>query len=231
MRFTPTQNCQVLKGKIYSYIKEGVALTCSLFVCDDQNGKPGAEKFHTTYMPTHKVWDEISIPSTLTYDTDFWIVIWIPPMGQNTVLATSDESMDYDHRNATKKHTSSDWEIPPYWYLKGDLCIRAIVSYVGVEEELSPSEIITLNQNSPNPVINQTIISYTLPEEMNVELKIYDVAGKLVRTLVEGVQASGPKRIVWNRKNERGKIVHSGVYFYGLKTDTDGSFTKVMVVF
>ena len=230
MRFTPSGECQVLKAKVFSYIV-GLPETCSLYVCDDASGEPGTKKFETTYMPTHETGDEIPITSTLTYDTDFWIVIKLPPSGSNMVCVYSDNGVNYRDRNATKKSSSSSWEVPGR--LKGDLCIRAIVSYTGIEEEeeLSPYEKVVLNQNHPNPFANETAISYTLPRKTKVELKIYDVAGKLVRTLVDGIQASGPKRVVWDRKNERGKVVHSGVYFYGLKTDTDGSFTKVMVIF
>ncbi len=232
MRFTPSEECQVLKAKMFSYINAGSPKACTLYVYDDESGKPGTQKFKTTYMPTHDTWDEIPITSTLIYDTDFWIIIKIPVqvLGSD-IWAFSDDGVNYANKNTTKKDASGSWEVPgPYLY--GDLCIRAIVSYTGVEEEeLCPYEKVVLNQNHPNPVLNKTTISYTLPEETNVELKVYDITGKLVRTLVNGVQEAGQKRIVWDRQNMQREIVHSGVYFYKLSTNTDNSFTKVMVVF
>ncbi len=232
MRFTPSEDCQVLKGKVYSYIGMGSSQTCYLSIHDNESGKPGTIRFETSYMPTHDAWDEVSITSTVTYDTDFWVVFQIPVGSlSGSIWMISDESVGYANRNVTKKDASSSWEIPsPVLY--GDICIRAIVSPTGVEEaELSSSETVVLEQNYPNPFVKETAISYTLSQKMNVELKIYDITGKLVKVLVDGTQEIGLKKAVWDRRNAEEEVVQSGVYFYRLKTDTDYSFTKVMIVF
>ncbi len=231
MRFTPTGDCQVLKAKVYSYVLTGSG-TCDLYIYNDVAGKPGTLQFSTTYVPSANAWDDIVITSEVNFDADFWIVIKIPTT--TTLLriyAISDNGENYTTRGTTRRTSTTDWEVPGK--LSGDLCIRAVVSYTGIEEEelLYPYEKVVLEQNYPNPFVNETDISYTLPRKANVELKIYDVAGKLVRTLVNDIQSSGQKRVAWDRKDEKGKAVHSGVYFYGLKTGVGASITKVMVVF
>lgn len=65
---------------------------------------------------------------------------------------------------------------------------------------------------------------------MKVELKIYDVTGRLVRKLVDDVQESGLKQIVWDRKDEKGKPVSSGVYFCKLIINNLYSLTRGIVV-
>ena len=227
MRFTPNENCKVEAARVFSYIAYGSPETCSLFVWDDKDGKPGAPRVRTTYLPTHRTWDEIEFTSPLIYDTDFWIGIWIPPVGTNIIGAATDDGLDHPDRDAWRKRSGS-------WYAArsaGDFMIRAVVSYVGIEEEkLCTSERVILNQNFPNPILNETAISYALPEEMNVELKVYDITGKLVRTLVDAIQSPGLKKVVWDRKNRNGETISSGIYFYRLSIDESSSFTKIMAV-
>ncbi len=80
-----------------------------------------------------------------------------------------------------------------------------------------------LAQNSPNPFNPTTEISYELPEDGFVTLKIYDVSGKLVRTLVEGFRSGQPHVETWNGKDSLSRPVASGVYFYRL---TAGNFVE-----
>ncbi len=232
MRFTPTGDCRILKARVYSYVTIGSG-TCDLYIYNDVFGKPGTLQFSTTYVPSDYAWDDIAITPEVVFGEDFWIVIKIPrTTTSKEIWVLSDKSENHATRNATRRTSVTNWEVPGY-NLIGDLCIRAVVSYTGIEEEelLYPYEKVVLEQNHPNPFVSETDISYTLPRKANVELKIYDVAGKLVRTLVDGIQSSGQKRVAWDRKDAKGTLVHSGVYFYGLKTDVDASVTKVMVVF
>jgi len=75
-----------------------------------------------------------------------------------------------------------------------------------------------LNQNYPNPFNPSTIIQYDLQESGHVELKIFDLAGKEVETLVNGFQTAGEHHITWQPKG-----LSSGVYFYRLSS---GSFSE-----
>jgi hypothetical protein len=81
----------------------------------------------------------------------------------------------------------------------------------------------------PNPSRGGTLISYDLPVETQVSLKVYNLSGQLVRTLVSGKEKAGYRQVSWDGRSEVGSHVASGVYFYRMET---GSFaaTKKMVV-
>ena len=101
---------------------------------------------------------------------------------------------------------------------------------VGVEEKESvPAEFI-LNQNIPDPFSSQTIISYLVKTRARVSLKIYDLTGRLVQTLVDEYQSPGYYKVRWDGRNSLGRKVASGIYFYRLGA---GDFTsnKKMVTF
>ena len=98
--------------------------------------------------------------------------------------------------------------------------IRAIVtSPEEVEEEtpMVPREF-ALRQNCPNPTFGITSISYQLPKESEVSLKLYDVRGRFVKTLVEGTRKPGYHSVTWNTCDNNGKKLKSGIYFYRLST-------------
>jgi len=73
-----------------------------------------------------------------------------------------------------------------------------------------------LNQNYPNPFNPYTIIHYDVAEAGMVNLRIYNVAGALVRDLEARHRERGRYEVGWNGENEHGVRVSSGVYFYQL---------------
>jgi len=75
-----------------------------------------------------------------------------------------------------------------------------------------------LVQNYPNPFNNRTMIKYYLSSASNVNLTIYNSAGKIVSQPVLGFQDKGNQQITWNGKNMDGSRVAGGLYFYELKT-------------
>ena len=102
-----------------------------------------------------------------------------------------------------------------------DYCtIKYVQTPSGVKDETGdrerPSEF-DLSQNYPNPFNPTTKIEFTLAKSGFVTLQIYDVGGRKVRTLVSEELSSGYKSVLWDGKNEAGKDVASGVYFYQLK--------------
>jgi len=75
-----------------------------------------------------------------------------------------------------------------------------------------------LLQNYPNPFNPSTSIAFDLAEPCAVSLRIYDVAGRLIRSLADGDLPAGRHEYIWTGDNEEGKKVSSGVYFYRLVT-------------
>lgn len=102
---------------------------------------------------------------------------------------------------------------------------------VSVNETMDsmPSQFV-LNQNYPNPFNSSTRIAFKLPHSSNVELKIIDLNGRVVKTLMNETRDAGAHDIVWNGKNEFGEDVPSGVYLYQLRTDEFSTAKKLLLV-
>ncbi len=92
-----------------------------------------------------------------------------------------------------------------------------------------PMGRLALAQNSPNPFNPRTEISFSLPSRQDVTLRIYSVEGRLVRTLLQGVQEAGLRTVVWAGKDDQGNQTSSGLYFYRLVTDS-GTLTRKMTL-
>jgi hypothetical protein len=97
------------------------------------------------------------------------------------------------------------------------------------EDRESLGRDVLLHPAVPNPFNPTTTVSFTLPEGAKVTLSIYDVEGKLVRTLVDETVAEGYQEHVWDGKDASGSAVSSGVYFYRL-TAGDRTLTKKMIL-
>ena len=79
-------------------------------------------------------------------------------------------------------------------------------------------ETIGLQSNYPNPFNPETTIRYALPEASNVKLRIFNVRGQLIRTLLDGQQEAGFQTVRWSGRNDNGQSVSSGIYFLRLET-------------
>ncbi len=89
---------------------------------------------------------------------------------------------------------------------------------------------IRLYENYPNPFNPNTEISYYLPERSFVKLRIYDIRGRQIRTLVNKIQYPGLKQIIWNGTNNAGKTVSSGMYIYTLQTGQKVISKKMLLI-
>ncbi|MBM3278200.1 MAG: T9SS type A sorting domain-containing protein [Candidatus Handelsmanbacteria bacterium] len=85
-------------------------------------------------------------------------------------------------------------------------------------------QVFALQPNYPNPFNPTTVICYQLPQPAPVRLEIYDVLGQKVRTLAQGPAEPGFHRVAWDSRDEGGRAMAGGVYFYRLQA---GEFTQV----
>lgn len=92
-----------------------------------------------------------------------------------------------------------------------------------------PAGRVALAQNAPNPFNPRTEIKFSVPTDQDVTLRIYNVDGRLVRTLLQGRQVAGAHSIMWSGQNDQGGRVASGLYFYRLITDS-GTLTRKMTL-
>ena len=105
-------------------------------------------------------------------------------------------------------------------------------SPTGINEKQSGTtqHQFNLSQNYPNPFNLQTTISYQLPICSKVSLKIYDMLGQEVRSLVNENKSAGFHSVVWNGKDDSGQPLSSGSYFYNLRLDNNDSLTKGLLL-
>ncbi|MCK5327066.1 MAG: T9SS type A sorting domain-containing protein, partial [Candidatus Latescibacteria bacterium] len=124
-----------------------------------------------------------------------------------------------------------DCDVKPdqvYFYRLADQDFDGTLTY---HEIVSASAVFPkayrLSQNFPNPFNPATTIEYDLPRAGSVSLRIYNIAGQKVRTLVEEEHEAAFHRIVWDGRGEAGREVGSGVYIYRLvvqKPEGGGDF-------
>ena len=88
----------------------------------------------------------------------------------------------------------------------------------------------TLKQNYPNPFNPSTSIDFELRNNGNVEVKVFDINGKLVNTLYNGYLYSGSHGFTWNGKSYDGNMVSGGVYLYSVSNGNDVSVRKMSLI-
>ena len=91
-----------------------------------------------------------------------------------------------------------------------------------------------LYPNVPNPFSSRTSVRYSIPSgtahETPVVLSVFDVAGRLVRTLQSGVCEPGPHVVVWDRRNDAGLQVGAGIYFLQFRSAAFRATQRLVVV-
>ncbi len=97
------------------------------------------------------------------------------------------------------------------------------VSVTAPDTERQFPENFILAQNYPNPFNPETVIRYQIPgqpgTQKSVVLKIYNLQGQEIRSLVNSTQTPGAYYVVWDGKNDLGEVVSSGVYIYQITVD------------
>jgi hypothetical protein len=103
---------------------------------------------------------------------------------------------------------------------------------VGIAEELKTFSTgdFVIFQNYPNPFNPQTTIEYYLPRSGWVNLAIYNVLGQKIKVLVNDFQTKGKKSITWDGKDQKGKMVATGIYYYRLRTSDYIDSKKMLLI-
>ncbi len=141
-----------------------------------------------------RVWIAVGPPNTSLSKNDYDFRIWVIEAGTDFLVANL-----------------SQWD-------NGDLDDQSFESE-GTAVSESPAtriESFQLEQNHPNPFNPETTIRYSLPSRAQVQLVIYDLAGRVVKYLVSEQQAPGEHSAQWNGRDDAGNSVASGVYAYRL---------------
>jgi flagellar hook assembly protein FlgD len=70
----------------------------------------------------------------------------------------------------------------------------------------------------PNPFRASTVIRFVLPAEDRVSIRVVDAGGRRVRSLLDATLPAGPHDVSWNGRDEAGRTVASGIYFYRMES-------------
>jgi hypothetical protein len=139
------------------------------------------------------------------------------------VIATLDAFGDaHDYTYVDRQVTNGE----TYTYQLGDVDLSGVETMHPMVCSVTPNAVpgeYALEQNYPNPFNPSTDISYAIPAETHVTLKVYNLLGQEIVSLVDEVKEAGQHTVSWNAADQA-----SGVYFYSLQTD-DFSATKKMV--
>jgi len=100
---------------------------------------------------------------------------------------------------------------------------------LGIAEQKA-QPIYEMSRNIPNPFSNCTMIKYQMGKESRVTIKVFDITGSSVCTLVDGPHKPGCFEITWNGENDKGKKLPAGVYFYVINTGEFKSIHKTVIV-
>ncbi|MCK4328982.1 T9SS type A sorting domain-containing protein [candidate division WOR-3 bacterium] len=139
--------------------------------------------------------------------------------------------------------------VPEYNYLDGVLTLvitKALGDYAicsgivihefeieggnGGTQSLGDYRIFSLSQNYPNPARGKTVIRYSIPKSSNVSLKIYDICGRLVKTIIDERKPAGYYRVTWDGKDNKDNPVSNGVYFARLVAGDNSASRKLVIV-
>lgn len=219
-RITPTiAGSKVMSMSMYITGTNGTLARYKPILLGNLGGTPGVSLATIPFRTAASVpgWDEVDVSSfNVTVNGDFFVGMEYdgtnkPSYGYDPV----DNGRAWDKQSTT-------WTLWNETYFMR-ASIQTPASDVIVETTI-PNEF-SLQQNYPNPFNPATMIKYSLPDERKVSLKIYDIAGREVVTLVDNTLAPGIYTVSWNGKNSKGTQASSGTYIYRLQA---GDYVRTM---
>lgn len=126
---------------------------------------------------------------------------------------------------------SRDGETNPEFTLaEGYTVLKEIITGVETPFGSSPLQDFSLFQNYPNPFNPGTTIQYQLPLTTHVTLKVYNLLGQEIRTLVDAHQSHGLYKFHWDGRDDLGRDVPSGVYIYKLRAGDHTTSRKMELI-
>ncbi len=112
-----------------------------------------------------------------------------------------------------------------------NVLLASIGSVIGIEYQWTEvPKVFALSQNFPNPFNPTTKFTFSIPKTQQVTIKIYDIMGREVKTLVNSNISIGKYTVDWDGTNGRGNTVSSGVYFYRMETASFIDVKKMVLV-
>ena len=126
--------------------------------------------------------------------------------------------------------------LPPFPADNGDVVLiddvvgEGFRDVTAVDEAAGAPTDFVLEQNYPNPFNPSTVLRYALPQAGQVSLRIYDVRGAEVLTLVDGMQSAGRQSAMWHGVDASGRVVPAGLYFARLEAAGFSQVRKMILI-
>ncbi len=83
---------------------------------------------------------------------------------------------------------------------------------------------------SPNPASNNVVVNYSVAQPAKVKIQVFDIMGRITRTLIDNHVEKGIHHLIWNRRDNLGHQISSGIYFIRLETDKIKRTEKVLIL-
>jgi hypothetical protein len=173
------------------------------------------------------IWSPVTHPNLIGYDVyrsrwengEYFKLTLNPVSGTSyTDNAVPDSNRYWYYVSAV--FTNGNWAAESFGSVKDYGQARDMT---GIAETPPAPAVFFLAQNYPNPFNPTTSISFGLPQDSDVRVEVFNLLGQRVRSLINGNEKAGYKTVIWDGKDESGKGVASGVYFYRVNA---GNFSE-----
>ncbi len=186
------------------------------------DGMPGDNLGQVQYPASSVVegWNYIPFPELVIPTGQFFLVIMETPNASAIGVDTDSSGHSYVSLGA-----ATGWVA----YDEGEIMLRAIV-YTGSDnaDGVAVAPILAAS-NYPNPFNPTTTISYSIPETGMTSVKIFNLKGQMINTLVNKEVAAGSQTITWNGKDASGNSVASGLYFVRVENSGKAVTRKMLL--
>ena len=117
-----------------------------------------------------------------------------------------------------------------YFYWLEEVALTGETALYGPASVTMVPDAHVLQVATPNPATESTVIRYALTHETPVDMVLYDLSGRTVRTLVNEIMPGGQHQITWDGTNDEGQLVSGGTYFCRLSTQESSQSIKITVI-
>ena len=185
------------------------------------DGTPGVQLTQYQYPLASIVegWNYITLPTEVQL-TDATFYIGIMETVNSSLIGLDTNSSGYSY-----KKIGTNWEP----VTEGEIMLRPIVMGGMAGEDPTLPALVLDAKNYPNPFNPETTIHFSLPESGPTSVKVYNLKGQLIRTLVNGNMTAGNQKVVWNGLDDNNQTVASGLYFYRV-TNVGKNITRKMLL-